>query len=125
MLMHMCVRASRVVPHGRRGGCACLHRAALPALPALAPLPCPACLQLYIGGLISGAVTDVALRQLFDAALMTMSPVPPTLPPVVNVNMHSDGRYAFVEFRTPEDASVALALNGVRSRREGGRWWLA
>jgi splicing factor U2AF subunit len=28
------------------------------------------------------------------------------------VNIHSDGRYGFVEFRSPEYASAALQLNG-------------
>lgn len=31
---------------------------------------------------------------------------------VVNVSMHSEGRYAFVELRTPEMASAALQLSG-------------
>lgn len=32
--------------------------------------------------------------------------------PVVNVNVHTDGRYAFVELRTPDMASASLQLNG-------------
>ena len=35
-----------------------------------------------------------------------------SLDPVVNVSMHSEGRYAFVELRTPEMASAALQLSG-------------
>jgi RNA recognition motif-containing protein len=31
---------------------------------------------------------------------------------VCQVNIHSDGRYGFVEFRSPEYASAALQLNG-------------
>lgn len=31
---------------------------------------------------------------------------------VVNVSMHSEGRYAFVELRTPEMATAALQLSG-------------
>ncbi|PNW71153.1 hypothetical protein CHLRE_16g695450v5 [Chlamydomonas reinhardtii] len=69
--------------------------------------------ELYIGNLVPGAVTDVALRQLFNATLLAA--FPPTQPgeadPVANVNLHSEGRYAFVEFRSPEMATAALALN--------------
>ncbi|KAG2437667.1 hypothetical protein HYH02_011047 [Chlamydomonas schloesseri] len=69
--------------------------------------------ELYIGNLVPGAVTDVALRQLFNATLLAA--FPPTAPgepdPVSNVNLHSEGRYAFVEFRSPEMATAALALN--------------
>lgn len=31
---------------------------------------------------------------------------------VVNVSMHSEGRYSFVELRTPEMATAALQLSG-------------
>ncbi|KAG2441448.1 hypothetical protein HXX76_003071 [Chlamydomonas incerta] len=69
--------------------------------------------ELYIGNLVPGAVTDVALRQLFNATLLAA--FPPTAPgepdPVAGVNLHSEGRYAFVEFRSPEMATAALALN--------------
>ncbi|GLC45602.1 hypothetical protein PLESTB_001784400 [Pleodorina starrii] len=67
--------------------------------------------ELYIGNLVPGAVTDVALRQLFNTTLAAAFPVSGGAEPVVNVNLHSDGRYAFVEFRTPEMATAALALN--------------
>ncbi|GLI69369.1 hypothetical protein VaNZ11_013962 [Volvox africanus] len=67
--------------------------------------------ELYIGNLVPGAVTDVALRQLFNTTLAAAFPVTGGAEPVVNVNLHSDGRYAFVEFRTPEMATAALALN--------------
>ena len=38
--------------------------------------------------------------------------VPSGYDPVVNVNVHTDGRYAFVELRTPDMASASLQLNG-------------
>mmetsp|Transcript_26833 Transcript_26833/g.79677 ORF Transcript_26833/g.79677 Transcript_26833/m.79677 type:complete len:100 (-) Transcript_26833:817-1116(-) len=31
--------------------------------------------------------------------------------PVVGINRHSEGRYAFIEFRTPEMATAALQLH--------------
>lgn len=36
----------------------------------------------------------------------------PGMEPVISVSMHSDGRYAFVELRTPEMATAALQLSG-------------
>lgn len=80
--------------------------------PCVGPPPPPRRAQLYIGSLVPGAVTDMSLRQLFDAAVSALAPSPSGLSPVVNTNLHSDGRYAFVEFRTPEDATTALLLNG-------------
>lgn len=43
--------------------------------------------------------------------------VPAGYDPVVNVNVHTDGRYAFVELRTPDMASASLQLNGQVGRR--------
>lgn len=47
--------------------------------------------------------------------------------PVVNVSVHTEGRYAFVELRTSEMATAALQLNGqVRWAAAGvGEWRLA
>ena len=39
-------------------------------------------------------------------------PPPAGYDPVVNVNVHTDGRYAFVELRTPDMATASLQLNG-------------
>lgn len=60
----------------------------------------------------SRAVTP--LSQVFNTALAAAFPheMIPGIDPVVNVNLHSDGRYAFVEFRTPQMATSALSLNG-------------
>ncbi|KAG2485483.1 hypothetical protein HYH03_015757 [Edaphochlamys debaryana] len=66
--------------------------------------------ELYIGNLVPGAVTADALKQLFNTTLVAAFPAAGT-DPVVAVNLHSDGRYAFVEFRSPEMATAALALN--------------
>ncbi|KIZ01571.1 Splicing factor U2af large subunit B [Monoraphidium neglectum] len=70
--------------------------------------------ELYIGNLAAGMVTADALRQVFDSALMAAYPESalPGAAPVVNCNVHKDGKYGFVEFRTPEYATAALQLNG-------------
>uniref|UniRef100_A0A383WCK0 RRM domain-containing protein n=1 Tax=Tetradesmus obliquus TaxID=3088 RepID=A0A383WCK0_TETOB len=70
--------------------------------------------ELYIGNLTAGAVTEAMLGQVFDSALIAAFPqaAAPGQEPVCKVNIHSDGRYGFVEFRSPEYASAALQLNG-------------
>lgn len=67
-----------------------------------------------MGNLTAGSVTDGGLREYFNAQMVSNFPekLVPGVPPVVNVSMHSEGRYAFVELRTPEMASAALQLNG-------------
>jgi len=66
--------------------------------------------ELYVGNLPAGAVTDTDVRELFSAPLRTMRGFDESIgPPVLNVNMNSDGKFAFVEFR--DDALATLALN--------------
>ena len=67
-----------------------------------------------MGNLVQGLVTEDALRQLFNSTMKAAFPEQqvPGMDPVVTVSMHSEGRYAFVELRTPEMASAALQLSG-------------
>lgn len=69
--------------------------------------------QVYVGNLVAGLVTDDALRQLFNSTMAAAFPnlSAQGLEAVVSVSMHSEGRYAFVELRTPEMASAALQLS--------------
>lgn len=68
---------------------------------------------MYVGNLVSGLVAEDALRQLFNSTMRAAFPdkILPGLDPVVTVSLHSEGRYAFVELRTPEMASAALSLS--------------
>lgn len=70
--------------------------------------------QVYVGNLVPGLVSEASLRQLFNSALSAAFPDSsrPGMEPVISVSMHSDGRYAFVELRTPEMATAALQLSG-------------
>ena len=72
------------------------------------------CVQVYVGNLVPGLVSDMTLRQLFNSALAAAYPncSRPGSEPVVSVSMHSDGRYAFVELRSPDMATAALQLSG-------------
>lgn len=69
---------------------------------------------MYVGNLVGGLVTEEALRQLFNSTMSAAFPeqMTPGLDAVINVSMHSEGRYAFVELRSPEMASAALQLSG-------------
>jgi hypothetical protein len=42
---------------------------------------------------------------------------------VVNVSVHTEGRYAFVELRTQEMATASLQLNGQVGVRRASGWW--
>lgn len=66
-----------------------------------------------MGNLVPGVVSDLALRTLFNSALSAAFPdcTKPGTEPVVSVAMHSDGRYAFIELRSPEMATAALQLS--------------
>lgn len=48
----------------------------------------------------------------WNSSLIRRSQMVANLDAVVNVSMHSEGRYAFVELRTPEMATAALQLSG-------------
>ena len=70
-------------------------------------------MQVYVGNLVSGLVAEDALRQLFNSTMRAAFPdkLVMNLDPVVSVSLHSEGRYAFVELRTPEMATAALQLS--------------
>eukprot|EP01026_Neomeris_dumetosa_P042695 TRINITY_DN35635_c0_g1_i10.p1 TRINITY_DN35635_c0_g1~~TRINITY_DN35635_c0_g1_i10.p1 ORF type:complete len:1065 (+),score=246.07 TRINITY_DN35635_c0_g1_i10:39-3197(+) len=75
--------------------------------------------EVYVGNLAYGLVNEINLAELFNNALSAAFPqaqesgvVNINKKPVVNVSMHSDGRYAFVELQTPEMATAALQLCG-------------
>jgi len=67
--------------------------------------------ELYVGNLPVGMITPQALKDLFTAPLRTLPNHDESQgPPVLNVDLASDGKFAFVEFRSEEIAQVALTL---------------
>ncbi|GAX82294.1 hypothetical protein CEUSTIGMA_g9723.t1 [Chlamydomonas eustigma] len=68
--------------------------------------------EIHVGNLVPGATTDLMLQQIFNTALGVRFPSTPGLEPVIKVNIHKDGRYAFIELRSPEMATAAMDLNG-------------
>ena len=67
--------------------------------------------ELYVGNLPVGMVTTSALKELFSLPLTQMPGFSEEMgPPVNNVDLSADGKFAFVEFRDEELCSVALSL---------------
>lgn len=74
--------------------------------------------EVYVGNLVIGQISDLMLRELFNAALAHFVADPVTRPPVVSVTMDGSGRFGFVELRTEELAAEAMKLDKVNL---GGR----
>ena len=67
--------------------------------------------EAYVGNLSMGIITKQLLEEFFNQALSHMMPDPVATPPVININMEPQGRFAFVEFRTRELANQALLMD--------------
>jgi len=67
--------------------------------------------ELYIGNLPVGMVSAQQLKELFRAPLMTMPNMDESSGPLVsNVDLSTDGKFAFVEFRDEPICTLALTL---------------
>jgi len=86
----------------------------------LAPLTLPASAQqarqarrLYVGN-IPPAATELELMDFLNAALSTTTKGLATpVVPVVAVQVNREKAFAFVEFRTPEEATAGMAFDGL------------
>lgn len=86
--------------------------AVCPSLLQLDPAATKAARELYVGNL----PPNVEVPQLLEFLNAAMAAVGGALlpgPPAVKAWRSSDGHYAFVEFRTMEEASNAMQLNGL------------
>jgi splicing factor U2AF subunit len=68
--------------------------------------------RLYVGGLPAD-MTEGALRDLLERVLAQHGILGHDGPHVTAISLHLDKFFAFVEFRTPEDATRALNLDGL------------
>ena len=69
--------------------------------------------KLYIGNLPAG-LTQQTLVQLLNNTILSVKPegfAPGE--PIISAWISADGHYAFVEFRSPEEANLGFVLNGV------------
>ncbi|KAJ1566812.1 hypothetical protein HK405_008320 [Cladochytrium tenue] len=86
-----------------------------PAVPLPPPQPTNIARQarrLYVGGIPVGASED-ALMSFFNQSVSSITMSENGNLPVIAVQINHEKNYAFVEFRTPEDATAAMALDGM------------
>jgi splicing factor U2AF subunit len=67
--------------------------------------------EAYVGNLAVGVITKELLEEFFNQALSHMMKDPIATPPVININMDAQGRFAFVEFRTRELANQSMLMD--------------
>ncbi|KAL0033630.1 hypothetical protein WJX79_008751 [Trebouxia sp. C0005] len=68
--------------------------------------------RIYVGGLPAGT-TEAALRQFINEVMIRTSAVASAGFPISNCKVYSDKNYAFLEFRSVEEASNCMAFDGV------------
>ncbi|KAG0060452.1 U2 small nuclear RNA auxiliary factor 2 [Linnemannia elongata] len=68
--------------------------------------------RLYCGNLPAG-INEESLADFFNQTMMSMNLTTASGAPVVSVHINFDKNYAFVEFRTPEEATAAMAFDGI------------
>ena len=69
--------------------------------------------EVYVGNLAMNVVNEHILAEVFNSALGELCDDPRGPPPVVQVNMSADNKYAFVEMRTHALSDAAMHLDGV------------
>lgn len=69
--------------------------------------------EVYVGGLVPGAVTENMIRDLFNATLSTAFPEKcKGIDPVLRITMSGDGKYCFLELLSPDMTNACLQLSG-------------
>eukprot|EP00958_Prasinococcus_capsulatus_P016235 scaffold1786_cov398-Prasinococcus_capsulatus_cf.AAC.26 len=70
--------------------------------------------EVYVGNLTIGVVSQDMIKELFNSALTAAFPQECQVgPPVANVQLSGEGKYAFVELRTEDMATAAMCLDKV------------
>eukprot|EP00879_Flechtneria_rotunda_P013232 GHRR01013817.1.p1 GENE.GHRR01013817.1~~GHRR01013817.1.p1 ORF type:complete len:453 (+),score=205.82 GHRR01013817.1:1432-2790(+) len=73
--------------------------------------------RVYVGSLPPN-ITEVALTHYFNQVMMAVGACSALGSPVIGCYMNPDKRFAFVEFRSVEEASNAMAFDGVTCQGE-------
>ncbi|KAF9915015.1 U2 small nuclear RNA auxiliary factor 2 [Lobosporangium transversale] len=68
--------------------------------------------RLYCGNLPMG-INEESLANFFNQTMMSMNLTTGGGAPVLSVHINYEKNYAFVEFRTPEEATAAMAFDGI------------
>lgn len=66
--------------------------------------------EVYVGNLIPGTITRDQILRFFNESMAAVFPDGGR--PVYHINMHTGGKYCFVEFKDPEMTELALELDG-------------
>eukprot|EP00890_Picochlorum_soloecismus_P000464 jgi/Picsp_1/1418/NSC_04897-R1_protein len=69
--------------------------------------------EIYVGNLAIGAVNASIVEEFFNQALSHLVPDPIRTPPVINVNMDGQGRFAFIELRDAQLANQAMLMDKI------------
>lgn len=73
--------------------------------------------RLYVGN-IPYAITEPEIAEFFNTAMIQLKLSGGPKNPVVSVSINHDKNYAFVEFTTAEEATAAMAFDGVSFRNQ-------
>lgn len=68
--------------------------------------------RLYIGNLPAN-INEQQLAEFFNTAMITAKVTQKAGNPVVTVQMNKDKGFAFIEFRSPDDATAGIAFDGI------------
>lgn len=68
---------------------------------------------VYVGNLAVGIITKELLEEFFNQAFAHLVDDPIAAPPVLNIKMEAQGRFAFVELRSRELANQALLMDKI------------
>ncbi|KAJ3416097.1 U2 small nuclear RNA auxiliary factor 2 [Chytridiales sp. JEL 0842] len=68
--------------------------------------------RLYVGSIPFG-IQEEALIRFFNATLVQLNMATESEPPVIATQINHDKNYAFLEFRTADEATAAMALDGL------------
>lgn len=85
---------------------------------ALAPSAAKQSKRLYVHNLPSGTSSE-EIMDFFNLQLNGLNVVS-SRDPCLSAHVATSKEYAALEFKTPEDATVALAMNGISMRDDGG-----
>ncbi|KAI0226343.1 hypothetical protein L0F63_003005 [Massospora cicadina] len=73
--------------------------------------------RLYVGN-IPYAITEPEIAEFFNTAMIQLKLAGSGKNPVTSVSINHEKNYAFVEFNTPEEATAAMAFDGVSFRNQ-------
>jgi splicing factor U2AF subunit len=84
----------------------------MPLMTSANPMATRQTRRIYIGQLPAN-VSETELAEFFNTAMMTAGVTSTKAPPVVAVQMNREKGFAFLEFRTAEESTAAMAFDGI------------